>query len=382
MGLWKGRRRIGLDYDGKDGRPGIENHKIMLDAGLIPANSLTFRTKSRGLHVIAEVEDDLWLAISAVNWKGEGVEGLNLIERDGCTGVDIRGENGVLYTVGSEMFRGGAYKVERNARIASLPAKGVAVFGSARKAGSKSKASFDTVPDCFEDDWSTRESIKVIENSAAVDGEKHDEFYRMANEVFDIGPTPGWFLGSFLDSWPLAHTWTQDLEREVGSIVRQRMALGRAWGSRWRPSVYKVMDSVPWSEKNPRPANDDDGLGIETAASWSDEPDEERAWIVPALIPDRNVTLFAGPGGVGKSLLILQLGVSMTAPDVGRFGAEPVRVGWLGMEPVRGPVVFASAEDERAEIKRACAPSAALKASIWRTSRTSISCRSLGSTPS
>ena len=134
MGLWNGRRRIGFDFDGKDGRPGIENYKIMLDAGLIPANSLTFRTKSNGLHVVAEVEDGLWLAMNAVNWKGEGVEGLNLIDRDGSTGVDIRGENGVLYTVGSEMFGGGAYKVERNARIAPLPAKDVAVFGSARKA--------------------------------------------------------------------------------------------------------------------------------------------------------------------------------------------------------------------------------------------------------
>ena len=134
MGLWNGRRRIGFDFDGKDGRPGIENYKIMLDAGLIPANSLTFRTKSNGLHVVAEVEDGLWLAMNAVNWKGEGVEELNLIDRDGSTGVDIRGENGVLYTVGSEMFGGGAYKVERNARIAPLPAKDVAVFGSARKA--------------------------------------------------------------------------------------------------------------------------------------------------------------------------------------------------------------------------------------------------------
>jgi RecA-family ATPase len=340
MGFWKGRRRIGLDFDGKDGRPGIENYEIMLDAGLIPADSLTFRTKSRGLHVVAEVEDDLWLAMNAVNWKGEGVEGLNLIERDGRTGVDIRGENGVLYTVGSEMFRGGAYKVERNARIAPLPAKGVAVFGSARKAGSKAKASFDTVPDRFEDDWSIRESIKVIEGSTAVDGEKHSEFYRMANEVFDLGPTPEWFLGSFLDHWPLAHTWTQDLEREVGSIIRQRMAIGRAWGSRWRPSVYKVMDSVPWPE-GMKPANDD-GLIIETVASWADEPDEELVWIVPGLVPDRTVTLLGGPGGAGKSLLHLQLGVSMTA----------LNVTWLGMEALSGPVLIASAEDERAEIKR------------------------------
>jgi hypothetical protein len=132
MGLWNGRRRSGIDFDGKNGRPGLENHKIMVAAGLIPADSLTFRTKSDGLHVVSDLEGDHWLAMNAVNWKGEDVEGLNLIVRDGCTGVDIRGENGVLYTVGSEMFRGGAYQVEKNVRIAPLPAKGVAVFGSAR----------------------------------------------------------------------------------------------------------------------------------------------------------------------------------------------------------------------------------------------------------
>ena len=119
-------RRIGFDFDGKDGRPGIENYKIMLDAGLIPANSLTFRTKSNGLHVVAEVEDGLWLAMNAVNWKGEGVEGLNLIDRDGSTGVDIRGENGVLYTVGSEMFGGGTSqgREERAHRAAAGEGRG------------------------------------------------------------------------------------------------------------------------------------------------------------------------------------------------------------------------------------------------------------------
>jgi RecA-family ATPase len=344
LGLWKGRRRIGFDFDAKDGRPGVENHEIMVAAGLIPADSLTFRTKSHGLHVVAEVEGDLWLAMNAVNWKGEGVEGLNLIERDGRTGVDIRGENGVLYTVGSEMRRGGAYKVERNARIAPLPAKGVAVFGSARKAGSRARASFDAVPDRFEDDWSIRESIKIIEDSTAVDGEKHDEFYRMANEVFDLGPTPEWFISSFLDHWPLAHTWTQDLEREVESIVRQRMAIGRAWGCLHRPSVYLTFDVVRLADPAAMgPRAPDDGFDVFSIAELGDEDPPDREWIVPDVIPSRTVTLFMGNGGVGKSTSVMQLGASYS-----------LRRDWLGMPTGAWgrSVLFITAEDERVELHR------------------------------
>lgn len=68
---------------------------------------------------------------------------------------------------------------------------------------------------------------------------------------------------------------------------------------------------------------------------------EPRRWIVPDLVPDRNVTDLAGDGGLGKSLLALQLGIAMTS------GRD-----WLGSMPTPGGFLYISCEDERDEIMR------------------------------
>jgi hypothetical protein len=68
----------------------------------------------------------------------------------------------------------------------------------------------------------------------------------------------------------------------------------------------------------------------------------ERQWLVPMRIPARNVTLLSGDGGVGKSILTLQLAVAA------RLGRD-----WLGSlvsEP--GPVIVFCAEDDIDEIHR------------------------------
>jgi DNA repair protein RadA/Sms len=53
------------------------------------------------------------------------------------------------------------------------------------------------------------------------------------------------------------------------------------------------------------------------------------------------VTLLGGDGGVGKSILAMQLGVATAA-------GKP----WLGLTPKFGPVVYLSAEDDQDELHR------------------------------
>lgn len=67
----------------------------------------------------------------------------------------------------------------------------------------------------------------------------------------------------------------------------------------------------------------------------------DRMWIVPNLIPDRNVTDLSGDGGLGKSLLALQLGIAMTTKS-----------DWLGTLPAPGVVLYVSCEDDPDEIMR------------------------------
>jgi hypothetical protein len=58
-----------------------------------------------------------------------------------------------------------------------------------------------------------------------------------------------------------------------------------------------------------------------------------------SLIPLRNVALLGGDGGIGKSLLAVQLGIACTTGTA-----------WLGMEVAQGPVIYFCAEDDEEEV--------------------------------
>ena len=73
-----------------------------------------------------------------------------------------------------------------------------------------------------------------------------------------------------------------------------------------------------------------------------------RKWHVEGLIPACQVTMLGGDGGVGKSLLALQLALSTACGDQ-----------WLGMHPAAGKTVYISAEDDRDELHRRVADIAA-----------------------
>ena len=82
--------------------------------------------------------------------------------------------------------------------------------------------------------------------------------------------------------------------------------------------------------------------------AWSRQEPPPREWAVPDRFPLRNVALISGEGAVGKSILIMQLGV---AHALGRD--------WLGTLPEPGPFLYLNAEDEEAELHRRLADIAA-----------------------
>ena len=58
-------------------------------------------------------------------------------------------------------------------------------------------------------------------------------------------------------------------------------------------------------------------------------------------MPHRNVTLLSGDGGIGKSVLVLNL-----------FAHIAARMDWLGFKTMQGPVLYVGAEDDKDEIER------------------------------
>ena len=110
----------------------------------------------------------------------------------------------------------------------------------------------------------------------------------------------------------------------------------------------------PFKSNGQKPHADDDRLGsLEHPAptvlplpciavsTFAGRPTPTKPWLVRDLIPDRTVTLLSGDGGVGKSLVAMQLGVATAT------GAD-----WIGSLPEAGPVLYISAEDDEDEIHR------------------------------
>ena len=74
---------------------------------------------------------------------------------------------------------------------------------------------------------------------------------------------------------------------------------------------------------------------------WHDQPVPERRWLVKGLIPLRNVTILSGDGGLGKSLLAMQL---LTACATGNE--------WLNCETMNCRALGVFCEDDTDELHR------------------------------
>jgi RecA-family ATPase len=77
------------------------------------------------------------------------------------------------------------------------------------------------------------------------------------------------------------------------------------------------------------------------ASVFAESDPAQRKWLVPDLIPSDTVTLLGGDGGTGKSLLALQLAVSVATDRA-----------WLGRCVGSGAALFISAEDDQDELHR------------------------------
>ena len=82
-------------------------------------------------------------------------------------------------------------------------------------------------------------------------------------------------------------------------------------------------------------------LNVVDAGLFEGKAITPREWHAPGLIPARTVTLLSGDGGVGKSLLALQLCASTV-----------LSTPWCGLSVAQGPAVFLTAEDEIDELHR------------------------------
>lgn len=121
--------------------------------------------------------------------------------------------------------------------------------------------------------------------------------------------------------------------------------LDSAWNSTrgeiaTRPSgANRAHGSAPQPAQGPPPCQKP---RLITPRSWHDLAPPPRRWAVHDLVPDLNVTLLYGDGGVGKSVLAIQLMVGCTA-----LGGE-----WLGYETSPRKALGLFCEDDEDELHR------------------------------
>ncbi|AVA21195.1 AAA family ATPase [Rhizobium sp. NXC24] len=150
---------------------------------------------------------------------------------------------------------------------------------------------------------------------------------------------------------PLREKWhgLPPLEAEIELLAYQK---GYAAGHRprWLERVARqnILEREAKTETEevapaamPVAANDNNPLNFINPADWHGQPIPARQWYCEGLIPLRQVTILNGDGGVGKSLLALQIAA-----------AGAMSLDTLEMEPWAGRTLYVGAEDEAEEFHR------------------------------
>jgi RecA-family ATPase len=126
------------------------------------------------------------------------------------------------------------------------------------------------------------------------------------------------------------------LDRREEAFLKREQALPQS-----NPNVgYEALKRK--SERRAEQAKEEPPIVWRRVSELQDKPVPTRQWLVENFIPYRNVTNHTGDGGVGKSLLDLQLAVGTA--KTGKWVGMPVKI--------QGPVIVFSAEDEFEETWR------------------------------
>ena len=130
--------------------------------------------------------------------------------------------------------------------------------------------------------------------------------------------------------------------------------------------VVKIPDGVPakWDAADADPDWRDEliddarasmpvlqGITIETADDLAAGEAPPRDWIVSGAIAQAVPSIFYGPGGCGKSLVMLDLCIKVASRDKYGLTDCPVFIGNIPAEAA-GPTIFLTLEDDRGELHR------------------------------
>src|SRR6185312_14742683 len=253
-------------------------------------------------------------------------------------GVDVRGFNGFVFAPGA-LKGGGEYAVERDLPAADLPDSFYEDLARPPAVRIADNGAIPAAPGVDVDSDAIRERVADwLETDAPVSIEGdggHDTLIDVAHGCMDRGVTPAVAAELMAGHWDFRcePEWGDEvIAGQIASLVHSRKdRIGCGVAPR-APlgDVFEPIGVVGAADEDEFSPADLDGA-----------PPPPRRWLVPDLIPDRTVTSLSGDGGVGKSLLTLQLAC-----------ARATKSKWLGLDVEPGRTLYISAEDDKDEMHR------------------------------
>ncbi|MER9900109.1 AAA family ATPase [Mesorhizobium sp. M0130] len=129
--------------------------------------------------------------------------------------------------------------------------------------------------------------------------------------------------------------------RQIGDVTLAGNAARRIIEDALIDDEPLSLRQTPKPKEPPKAANDNQQILLINPADWCGLPVPRREWFIEDMVPMRQVTILNGDGGVGKSLLALQIAA-----------ASAMSVDTLGLEPLAKPVLYLGAEDGADEFHR------------------------------
>jgi RecA-family ATPase len=138
---------------------------------------------------------------------------------------------------------------------------------------------------------------------------------------------------------------------EFDRLVAETKRLHKQWEAKQAMNKQQPPQTpkpLPVDDGQPPPDDTEDDIDREerdlarrivAAPALARDPEPQRKWIVEDVIPDENLTLVTGEGGIGKTTLMLQLAADM------QTGGD-----WLGLPVAQGPALFVTSEDDRKDV--------------------------------
>lgn len=148
-------------------------------------------------------------------------------------------------------------------------------------------------------------------------------------------------LGGRRIDWIIEHLRTLPAYRAAEQQARIEHETNAKRAREWRQKLRLVPPSPRVSGEIVAKPTAAESFAIEPAARFADREVRAREWVIGDLIPRGEVTLITGAGGLGKSTLLLQLGVGVAAS--GEF---------LGFDCQHGPTMLILCEDDEDEVHR------------------------------